>query len=267
MAAAEAGFKERRRPHALGVGLPEGVVAVGPEPSDARLATPSALDHALQGLQPVEVIAIDAATADADSFFDLGTERHVERGGAPSNGQRRTGHKGEIEFARNIVHLLAPVPVPGKVLVVEYGRALAGSAIDRGDLFEKLVARVEVLALFVVAVAAVLADEQDAVDGQIGSVQRQGVGDGGVDRHVGKAGRSILAQIAFGTLIHVQRDQIHGRVVVPAVPAVAFEEAVADVLGVGVLAVLGDDAGDFGAVGHDVSPSTGGGVSGVGEGR
>ena len=88
MAAAEAGFKERRRPHALGVGLPEGVVAVGPEPFDAGLAALSALDHALQGLQPVEVVAIDAAIADADGFFDLGTEGHVERRGAPSNGQR-----------------------------------------------------------------------------------------------------------------------------------------------------------------------------------
>ena len=159
MAAAEAGFKERRRPHALGVGLPEGVVAVGPEPFDARFAALSALDHALQSLQPVEVVAIDAAIADADGFFDLSTEGHVERRGAPSNGQRRAGHKGEIEFARNIVHLLAPVPVPRKMLVVEYGRTLAGSAIDRGDLFEKLVARVEVLALFVVAVATVLGDE------------------------------------------------------------------------------------------------------------
>ena len=67
------------------------------------------------------------------------------------------------------------------MLVVEYGRALAGRAIDRGDLFEKLVARVEVLALFIVAVAAVLADEQDAVDGEGRAALRQGVGDGGID--------------------------------------------------------------------------------------
>ena len=51
------------------------------------------------------------------------------------------------------------------MLVVEYGRALAGRAIDRGDLFEKLVARVEVLVLFIALVGAVLGDEQDAVNG------------------------------------------------------------------------------------------------------
>ena len=88
MAAAEAGFKKLARPHVLGVRLPEGIVAVGPEPFDARFAALSALDHALQGLQAVEVVAIDAAIADADRFFDLGIEGHVERGGAPSNGQR-----------------------------------------------------------------------------------------------------------------------------------------------------------------------------------
>ena len=39
------------------------------------------------------------------------------------------------------------------------GALLPVSAIDRGDLFEKLVARVEVLALFIVVVGAVLGDE------------------------------------------------------------------------------------------------------------
>ena len=52
-------------------------------------------------------------------------------------------------------------------------------------------------------------------------------------------------------LVDVERDQVHGRAVMPAVPAVAFEEAVDDVLSVGVLVIGGGDRGNSGsAYGH-----------------
>ena len=133
------------------------------------------------------------------------------------------------------------------MLVVEDRGGSAGGAVDGDDLPEELVARVEPLALFVGAVGAVLADEQDAVDGEIRAAQGQGVGRGRVDGQVLEAGLALAAEVVLGELVDVERHQVHRRAVVAAAPAVPFEEAVADVLAVGVLAVLGDDGGDPGA--------------------
>ena len=75
--------------------------------------------------------------------------------------------------------------------------------------------------------------EQYAVHGQLGPAKGQRVGDRWKNRQGGEARRPVSAQIAIGLLVHVQRDQVHRRPVVPAVPAVTLEKAVTDVLGRG----------------------------------
>ena len=67
---------------------------------------------------------------------------------------------------------------------------------------------------------------------------------------MGKALGAVCGQVAFGPLVDVDRNQIHRRLVVAAIPAVAFEKAVDNVLAVRVLAVFGNDGSDLGTLGH-----------------
>ena len=57
------------------------------------------------------------------------------------------------------------------MLVVENGCGFAGGAVDRDDLLEEFVARIEVLALGVAGVGAVLGDQQHAIDGEVVATQ------------------------------------------------------------------------------------------------
>ena len=60
------------------------------------------------------------------------------------------------------------------------------------------------------------------------------------------AGGALFGEVAVvAGLVDVERHQIHCRIMVGAVPAVAIEEAIDDVLGVGILEVGGGDGGDF----------------------
>ena len=75
-----------------------------------------------------------------------------------------------------------------------------------------------------------------------------------------KAFGAVAAQVGvFGLwvgvdLVDVERDEVHCGPMVATIPAIAFQEAVDDVLGVGVFVVDGGDGGDLGAVGHGVIP-------------
>ena len=62
---------------------------------DAGLAARAALDHALQRLQRVEVVAVDAAVADADGLSNPRPERHLHRRRPPRDRQARPGHHGK----------------------------------------------------------------------------------------------------------------------------------------------------------------------------
>jgi hypothetical protein len=64
-----------------------------------------ALDHALQSLEAVEIVAVHAAVADAQGFADAGAERHFHRRRAPGDRQTGAGHAGESKLARGVVHL------------------------------------------------------------------------------------------------------------------------------------------------------------------
>jgi hypothetical protein len=53
---------------------------------------------------------------------------------------------------------------------------------------------------------------------------------------------ALLKEIAFAVLIDVERDDIHVRTVVDAVPSIAVEEAVDDVLGMEISSIRGNYA-------------------------
>ena len=112
MAAAQRGFDEILRPDAFLVCLPEVLAAIGLQPLDAGLAAAPALDHALHRLETVEVVAVDAAVADADrlanaapSGISIDGVRHVTGRLDPAmNGNLMLASVSYISFAQSQFH-------------------------------------------------------------------------------------------------------------------------------------------------------------------
>ena len=82
------------------------------------------------------------------------------------------------------------------MFVDEDGAGAAGAAEDVDHLFKELEAGVEVLLLFVVGVIAVLADEDDAIDGELAGAEGEGAGDVGGEGDV-VGGGEALADVAL----------------------------------------------------------------------
>ena len=64
------------------------------------------------------------------------------------------------------------------------------------------------------------------------------------------SGGAFPAEVVGTDLVDVEGEQVHFRVMEFAVPAIAVEEAVDDVLGVGVFEEDGADGCEFGACAH-----------------
>ena len=94
-----------------------------------------------------------------------------------------------------------------EVLVVEdrNGPAIGLENVDH--LPEELVARVENLPLLVVRIVAVLADDQDPIDGELRASATQGLGDCRVHLEAEAPG-SLGALIVGGLLVHVERRDL-----------------------------------------------------------
>lgn len=78
-----------------------------------------------------------------------------------------------------------------------------------------------------------LADHHHAIHGQFAASQRQGLGDGGAKPQRRELPAAVTAQIALADLIDVERNDVHRRMMVRAMPAVPVEVAVDDVFAVG----------------------------------
>jgi hypothetical protein len=130
------------------------------------------------------------------------------------------------------------------VFVVEHRDGASARFKDADDLLEKLVAWVKDLTLFVSRIAPVFSYDQNAIDGQLRSAQRQGFGDRRMNPDAVPT-FALAAEIALGKLIDVKRNQIHLRTMVLSVPAVTFEKAIDEMLRVGVFADLGSNDRDF----------------------
>ena len=92
-----------------------------------------------------------------------------------------------------------------------------------------------------------LADDQHGVDGQLIPAAAQRLGDGRVDREAELLG-PLAAQIVFGPLIDVGRDDVEGRAMPAALDRIADEKPLGHVPGVRVIAPLGGDDGQSRAV-------------------
>ena len=108
---------------------------------------------------------------------------HVDRRQPPRDRERRAGQEREPQPLRVGHHLGALGPVRREMLVVEDGDAAAARLEDLDDLLEELIPRIERLPLVVLRIVPMLADDDDAIDGELRGPQGQRLGDGRHDRH------------------------------------------------------------------------------------
>jgi len=143
----------------------------------------------------------------------------------------------------NLHHSLGLAPAPRQVLVVEHGYGAPAGAEDVGDFQEHFEARVEALFLVVEGVVAVLADEDDAVDGELVAAEGERVGDGAEDGHAVLLG-AFAAHVSFRHLFREHADDLRPRVRRLVVLLVPFQVFADYHVGVRPGPVFGDDRGD-----------------------
>lgn len=88
-----------------------------------------------------------------------------------------------------------------------------------------------------------LANDEHAVNRELRSAEREGLGDGRKQFHAVPPG-AFAAHVVFGKLLDVERHQVQRRRVMPPVPPVALEQAVNEMLPVRKLADDGRDERD-----------------------
>src|SRR5258708_28186666 len=129
------------------------------------------------------------------------------------------------------------------MFVAEDRHAPAASPEGIGNLEEQFIAWVEMLALLVPRILAMLADQQHAMDGEPRAAKCQAFPDGRMDWHMVLAGQ-IAAHVVVRYLGRVHRHDFRARAWRLAVLAKAFQIFAHDDVGVGVGPVLGYDGGD-----------------------
>jgi hypothetical protein len=89
----------------------------------------------------------------------------------------------------------------------------------------------------------VLSDQHHPVDGKRAPAERQGLCDRRIQLQVGEFAEAGRAHVVVPDLVEVDRDEIHLGMMMGPVPAVPLEEAVDDMLCVGIFEVGGADRG------------------------
>src|SRR4051794_14058536 len=187
MAAAQSRVHEIARPRFILQSLPERGAAVSLHRFDADFASTPPLHHALDRLESMEVVAVHTSVAHGQCFANARPQRHFDRRCSPGHREAGTSHQRSTDFPCRVVDFLSPVPVPRKMLVVEYRYSASAVTKYFVDLLEELVAGILDLALFVSLILAVLADDDDSVNGQLASAQGQSFGDARAHFHRGKS--------------------------------------------------------------------------------
>src|SRR6185437_8714699 len=101
------------------------------------------------------------------------------------------------------------------------------------------------LSLWRLRIVSVFADNHYSIDRELASAQSERFGNGGTEFHPGETLSSFVAQVVRRRLIDVERNKVHGWVMVGSVPSIAFEEAVDDMLGMRILPVYSYNGGEF----------------------
>ena len=196
---------------------------------DARFAARAPLRHALRRLDPVDVVRVNPSIADANTFAERCVQRHIDRGNAPRDRQRSTGEEWKPEALRGLHHRNALIPVGGKMLVVEDRHRAAAAFKNFHGALKEVMTRVECLALFRAWIKTMFGDDDHAIDRKLGAAERECFFDRGINFDSMPTG-AIAAEIAVWKLIDVERGKFHGWTMMPALPAVAFEETVDEML-------------------------------------
>src|SRR5690348_3468297 len=110
-------------------------------------------------------VDLEAAIGRDDRFLQRRLQRELQLRSSPGKRQARARHQTELQPPRPGHHLLGSFPAIRQVLVVEDRYGAPGLAKDLDDLLHQLEARIEDLALVVAGVVAVLADEEDPLNG------------------------------------------------------------------------------------------------------
>src|SRR5262245_35577525 len=108
------------------------------------------------------------------------------------------------------------------MLVVEEWHGLSAIFIDLDDLLEILVARIFCLTFFIAWIPAMFADQHDSVDCELAAAKRKRFGDSRAHFHGRESGGTIGNEIALAMLLHVKGDEVHGGMVMFAIPAISF---------------------------------------------
>src|SRR5439155_14223908 len=103
---------------------------------------------------------------DTDALLQRRVQWHIDRRDAPRHRERRAGQERKAKPPRLSDHLDALAPVGGKMLVVEHGHGTPARLEYLHDFLEEFVARVAGLAFLIARILAVLADNQDPIDGE-----------------------------------------------------------------------------------------------------
>ena len=89
------------------------------------------------------------------------------------------------------------------------------------------------------------ADNHDSIDRELAPAQSERFGNGGTDFHPGETLSSFAAQVVGRCLIDIERNKVHGWMMVGSVPSIAFEEAIDDMLGMRIFPVYSYNGGEF----------------------
>src|SRR3954469_259899 len=126
------------------------------------------------------------------------------------------------------------------MLVIENRNRSAAGFKNRGGLLKKFVTRIERLAFLVFGIFSVLADDHNAIDGELFLPARQRL----FERWINAETKSLLpfaAEIILRKLVHIHRNDIDLGLVMRTLPAVAAEQTVHKMLAVRHFANFGDN--------------------------
>jgi hypothetical protein len=241
------GSDEVLEPAGFALGIAECFAGQQLDARDTGFAAAAAFDHGLEDFQGVEVVRFHAAAVDGDGFDDFCLGWHFDGWSALGQRDAAAGHERDAELAGLVVHGLGPVPAVREMFVVEDGNEAARALHHGDDLIEKFLAGVHPLAELVGGIIAVLADQEDGIDGERLAAEAEGLVDRGKEGHAEALG-SVAGHVAFRELVGVEGDDFDARIDPLAAEQTFAHQVDEEIVGVGAVAEFGEDGGDFGAL-------------------
>src|SRR5580698_7427284 len=114
----------------------------------------------------METVDLKAAVGNDNGVTHLRIEGSFDGRFPVGDGNRRASHEGELQLVRDLDHAACFREAIGQVFIVEYGNGAAGLSKRLGDFGEELKSRIELLALFIKGIVAMLSDQKHTVDGE-----------------------------------------------------------------------------------------------------